>query len=235
MSSKKLVYTISDLRESSIKCVDLLYQSLKKENKDFDFFVVTSSDFTNLDKPYKFLYEYLDSSYVGWLKYTPNLPEGYDAYIYFDSDILCYESLDNLIGDSDFSLVCEKLTMSSRWFSYPFASEDEKNDFKTIKGINAGTYVFKNLEFIDKVRENYKFYNKNLDHKKQAMFEQSCFNYALYEYVKTNSFYDISKYVKLFAKNEVLDETIYHFCGYEGFMDNKLQRMIQFDNLYLSK
>jgi hypothetical protein len=230
----KLVYTVSDLRESSIKCIDLLYQSLLKQNRDIDFFVVTNADYSKLNKPYKFLYDNLQSTYIGWLKYSKSLPLGYDSYIYFDSDILCYELLDNLIGDFDFSLVIEKVPMSTKWFCYPFATESQKIDFQNISGINAGTYVFKNLDFIDKVRHNYRFYDiQNTNHREQAMFEQSCFNYSLIEYVKDNQFYDISKYVRLFANDDISENTIYHFCGYEGFMDNKLKRMLRFNQKYL--
>jgi hypothetical protein len=234
-----LVYTISDLRENSIKCIDLLYKSLLyKNNKKFDFHIITNNpDYKNIitSKSYNIIYEDINSSYVGWLKYTKNLPIGYNHYYYFDSDILCYEDLTCLSSeDKDISLVREDKMMSSEWFCYPYASSYDKNLFNNINGVNAGTYVFNNLDFLKKVREKFEQHDVfSMDIHKQAMFEQSCFNYTVFESLINNNYHDITNYVKLFAKDSSSSHTIYHFCGFEGFMDNKFTRMNIFNQNYI--
>jgi len=233
-----LVYTISDLRENSIKCIDLLYESLLYKNNDnFDFYVVTNNkDYKdiNIYNKYNLIYDDIQSPYIGWLKYTEKLPDNYDNYFYFDSDILCYEDLNNLIStENDISIVKENKPMSNEWFQYPFASDDEKEKFKYINGINAGTYAFKSLDFIKEIRSKFESLDISSDNDHvYAMLEQSCFNYSVFNLLLSNKYTDITKYVRLFAKDDISEHTIYHFCGYEGFMDNKYVRMNRFNKNY---
>jgi hypothetical protein len=210
---------------------------LYKNTENFDFYVVTNNkNFRNIyiSKKYNIIYDDdIKSPYIGWLKYTKKLPINYDYYLYFDSDILCYEKLENIISlDKDLSLVKEDRFMSFNWFNYPYATVEEKEIFKSINGVNAGTYFFKDTSFLNDVRDSFKNHNISSNGKeKLAMFEQSCFNYSVFKYLLNNEYTDITDYVKLFAK-EISNETIYHFCGYEGFMDNKYVRMNNFNNKY---
>lgn len=227
---KILIYTISDLRKTSLKCVDLLYNSLLYNNKvtDFDFYVVTNDlNYKNIDNfKHKFLFDSNNNTYIGWSKFTQSLPDGYDFYLYFDSDILVYESLTNLVLDNDYTIVFEDLKMSNDWFNYPFATDAEKNEFVLLNGINAGTFGFKDLNFLNVVRENCSRYNfDNQNEISQAMFEQSSFNYSFFKIMDKCKYIDITNLVKLHAKEELSDHSIYHFCGYDGFMDNKLRKM----------
>jgi hypothetical protein len=126
--------------------------------------------------------------------------------------------------------------MSYEWFNYPYASPLEKDTFLNINGINAGTFAFKDLSFLDVVNKHcskYDFSNQNqID---QAMFEQSSFNYTVYQ-MSDRKIKDISKIVKLHAKEVLCDGvTIYHFCGYEGYMDSKFNRMNILNKKYLKK
>lgn len=238
MRKKIMIYTISDLRSESLECVDLLYKSLliKNSTDDFDFYVITNDkNYVNFDSDkYKFLFDNNYNSYIGWSKFSESIPKDYEFYLYFDSDILVYESLSNLIGEEDFTIVFEELKMSYLWFNFPYASETEKIVFNNTPGINAGTFGFRDLNFINSVRkycEMYDFSNQNeID---QAKFEQSAFNYCIFKQ-DNKRIKDISKIVKLHAKENISEHSIYHFCGYEGHMNTKLSRMKVVNNKFLN-
>jgi hypothetical protein len=237
--TKYLVYTISDLRDSSVKCIDLLYESLTTENKNFDFYIVTNNpNYKNiqLSDNYNVIYDNINNSpYIGWLKYTNKLPDNYKNHFYFDSDILCYEKLENLSTGKNISVIKENhLMSSSEWFKYPFAKEEDKLKFNIVNGLNAGSFVFKNISFLNQVIEKSKPFDigtTNLE--SQAMFEQSCFNYTCFESLLNNEYDDITSFIRIFAGPEPTEQKIYHFCGWQGHMDNKYSRMKIFHEKYL--
>lgn len=238
--NKYLVYTVSDLRESSIKCTHLLYDSLLQKNDNFDFYIITNNiNYKNIILPleYKIIYDNLDAHYIGWLKYTDKLPDNYQYYFYFDSDILCYEKLENLINDKkDISIVkeLEHSMLNSEWHFYSEASIQDKCSFSMICGINAGSFIFKQKKFLQLVREKYKLYNiTNNDIDNQAKLEQSCFNYTCFDFILNKNYYDITSFVKLWADKKIHDQKIYHFCGWQGFMDDKYSRMKIFHEKYI--
>lgn len=240
--NKYLVYTISDLRESSINCIDLLYQSLIQLNNNFDFYVITNNiNYNNFtfSNNYNIIYDdVINSSYIGWLKYTDKLPDNYEYYFYLDSDILCYENLENLISNGkNISLVKEvENLMSYEWFSYPFASIDDKCIFNAINGINAGSFVFTNKDFLKQVLEN-KYKSIDIDKadiEYQAKFEQSCFNHACFNFLLNKEYHDITSLVQLRPNGEINEKKIYHFCNWQGFMDGKYSRMKGFHEKYIN-
>lgn len=235
--NKYLVYTISDLNELSVKCIDLLYESLALHNQNYDFYVVTNNpNYKNikLSDNYNIIYDNISNSpYIGWLKYTNRLPDNYENYFYFDSDILCYEKLESFVKEKNISLVKENFLMSYKWFNYPFAKEEDKVKFDIVNGVNAGSFVFKNKSFLNEIFEKSKAFDimtPNLEY--QAMFEQSCFNYKCFELVLNNEYYDITSFVKLHAKQEITEQTVYHFCGWQGFMNDKYIKMENFHKKY---
>jgi hypothetical protein len=244
--NKYLVYTISDLKENSINCTNLLHESLKLNNNNFDFYVITNnSNYNNISTNHNIIYDNIDSPYIGWLKYTQKLPDGYSNYFYFDSDILCYEKLENLAKKNNISIVKENIFMSHQWFNYPFAKEADKSKFKNINGINAGLYIFENKSFLREVFEKSKSFDISSKNTiSQAMFEQSCFNYTVFKLI-LNNYYDITSFVKLRPQvcqrgnarglpcGEITAKTIYHFCNWEASMDKKYNKMKIFHKKYI--
>jgi hypothetical protein len=232
MNNKKtLVFTVSDLRETSIGCINLLYESLLKKNSrdDFDFAVVTNIDnnvVPNLNRDFIFINQPMSYSYIGWLKFTNQLPNGYDYYLYLDSDILCFESLEYIKGDAEITVVYEEIPMTNEWFWFNDATDEEKELMLNHKGINAGTFGFRNMDFMNKLSETMSKYNfSQTPTLEQAKFEQTILNYVMFNQLQHNKPKDITEKVLLHAKEELNSHTIYHFCGFDGHMDKKFSRM----------
>lgn len=226
LKDKILVYTISDLSPSSMGCIDLLQQSLQYRNTDFDFYIVTNRLATV--RWWKTIYDPFGfGNYVGWLKYTNLLPDGYDYYIYLDNDILFYEDLYNIL--TPYSFVVEPYRMSTVWFRYPFATRQAKQEMKDVNGLNAGTFVFKDKQFLESVKSLYVQQEfKSIED--EGKFEQKAFNYAIFR--EKLSYLDISNLVQLHA-TEITDKKIYHFCGFDGHMNNKLEKMQVFHKRWI--
>ncbi len=237
---KKLVYTVSDLEESSIGCIHLLYNSLLLTNSesDFDFLVITNNKAqSNLNRQWMVVKVECTKTFVGWARYFDDvIPTGYENYYYFDSDILCYESLDNLKSfDSEFSFMFEEGIISTDWHLYPFSTESEIKEFKKNRALNSGTFVFKNLELLKEVRclfNKFDFNTKSSE--KHAQFEQSCFNYVVYKKYLNRNIFRLDELIKLFPE-ELTSHNIYHFCGFTGNMNSKYERMMEFDKIYRRK
>lgn len=230
MNGKKLVYTVSDLRETSIGCINLLYESLLKKNKksDFDFAVVTNADTSRfeLNPDFITIQQQMHYSYVGWLKFTNKLPDNYDSYLYLDSDILCFDYLEELMSEADVTIVYEDLPMTNEWFWYNNASPEEKALMLESKGINAGTFGFREMNFMNRLYDTMNQYDFSLTPTlEQAKMEQRILNYVMLTEIQTKKPQDITKKVLLHAKEEYGAHTIYHFCGFDGHMDKKFARM----------
>ncbi len=227
---KFCIYTVSDFSEKSSECIDLLYDSLLKKNKlnTFDFYIVTNKNIKN--NKYKIIQESINSNYIGWIKYTENLPDGYDFYLYLDSDILFYENVENIFRKKQISIVYEMLPMSNIWFSSSIANYEEKMHMSQLKGVNAGTFCYENKEFIKEINKLIKieYYTENIY--TQAQIEQSTFNYKIFNILKTDKqiLNDITSIVSLHANDLVKNKYIYHFCGFNGKMEDKYVRMKKF-------
>jgi hypothetical protein len=227
---KFCIYTVSDFSEKSSECIDLLYDSLLKKNKlnTFDFYIVTNKNIKN--NKYKIIQESINSHYIGWIKYTENLPDGYDFYLYLDSDILFYENVENIFRKKQISIVYEMLPMSNIWFSSSIANYEEKMQMSQLKGVNAGTFCYENKEFIKEINKLIKieYYTENIY--TQAQIEQSTFNYKIFNILKTDKqiINDITSTVSLHANDLVKNKYIYHFCGFNGKMEDKYVRMKKF-------
>lgn len=229
---KTLLYTVSDFKNHAIDCIDLLINNIKDSN--FDFAIVSNQ---NIDCKYQIILDEKKYEYIGFLKYSEKIPNGYDQYIYLDSDILYFGHSHELFDSSkDFSIVKEKLLMNTEWFKYPYVncSEYLKNANSNL-GLNAGTFAYKNITFLKEVRDLYSPYitqNIHLD----ARLEQSSYNFALSNIVEFDfsKCYDLTDKTILFADQHPFyqDRTIYHFCGFSNEMQSKFFKMKNFyDNI----
>lgn len=228
---KTLLYTISDFSFKAKECIELMYNSIN-QTKDFDFVVVTNNK--NYPKNLPVIVDDSNINYIGDLKYSSKIPEGYSRYIYLDSDILFFGSINELYDDREYSLVFELgKPMSLEFFSYPFSDNNHKIIEKNLTGINAGTFSFKNYYFLKEVREKINNIKLNNDHL-SARYEQSAFNYVISKSVNYNFslIKDLTPITSLFAQNNPYNENkkIYHFCGFNGNMVSKYNLMEKFNN-----
>jgi len=230
---KYLVYTVSDFSDYAEACIKYLYESIIYNNNrsNFDFCVVSNK---NLKSNFDIIFDENDSNYIGWSKYTKKLPEGYDGYLYLDSDILFNEKIENMFGEHDNSVVCESHSMLSPWFMFALCTEEEKKEMSKINGFNAGTFSFKKKEVLmdintvcDKIK------NKNLNTIQQACTEQTCFNYWVFNCLKKKMiFNNLTKMVQLHVTERQYEKSIFHFCGFTGNMKDKCERMEKFIERY---
>jgi len=228
---KYLVYTVSDFSDGAEECISILYNSiLKRNNKsNFDFVVVT-----NKSRQSKFnlvIDDSVESNYIGWLKYTNKLPEGYDGYLYLDSDIIFYEKIKNMFGSHQISVIYENSPMSCSWFMFDMATDEEKQKMMNIKGCNAGTFSFTDKIILEKINNLCKLINfKNLNILDQAKAEQSCFNYFIFSlHQQQISLNNITSFIQLHVVEEKeKNKSIFHFCGFDGGMVDKHKKMKKF-------
>jgi hypothetical protein len=224
---KILLYTVSDFKSGSIDCIDMMLSKIK--DKNFDFLIISNREeackySTIVDKSF--------GEYAGFLKYSSSIPRNYDQYVYLDSDILYLGHLHDLFNDSLISITKENLPMNQEWFKYPFDnSEEYLSKIYQMKGVNAGSFCFKDIGFIDLVRSFFISHITN-DVMFNAMLEQSSFNYALCKYLNfdfTNIF-DFTEQTQLFAHQHPFSDNkkLYHFCGFDNSMNGKIKKMIQF-------
>jgi hypothetical protein len=112
----------------------------------------------------------------------------------------------------------------------------EKFKYKTIvdnNGLNAGTFCFKNLNFLSLVRSLYEPFISGEPHA-DARLEQSSYNYAVCKYVAFDFSlcFNLSSVVKLFASDcwFTPEKKLYHFCGFSNEMFSKFIKMSNFLN-----
>lgn len=225
---KTLLYTVSDFKNNALDCINLLLSNIK--NKDFDFAIVSNKNHTCQypvivdDKPY---------NYIGFLKYSEYIPSGYDQYIYLDSDILFFGNIIDLFhSEKQFSIVKEKLLMNTEWFKYPYLNSLEYiSQAGSTLGLNAGTFAYKNIDFLSKVRYLFEPFISQDTHV-DARLEQSSYNLALSSIVNFDfsQCHDLTDTTVLFADqfDYQKDKTIYHFCGFSNEMQSKLFKMKKF-------
>ena len=241
---KICLYTISDLNPESIQCVDMLYDSIFSQtiNKQYniDFYVVSNKLPTHYIKYNCILSEYNDAHIV-YSRYTSNLPSGYDKYIYLDSDILFFDDILSIIDNRyDFGLVTEGDIgcMNSDWWRYPFCKQEDIEIFDSLKGINSGTFVLSNKEYLTEVSKLFIPYLhlwKTKDGSENAMFEQSCFNYFIAKKcgASLDNCYLLTDKIELHcADKPPSHKKIHHFTGFGFGMSKKLKYMQKFKSMY---
>ena len=232
---KILVYTISDFKPFAINCIDLLFSNLVLDNRSqIDFCIVTSKEHSkNIpDINVNVVVDDFSPKYIGFLKYSKSIPIGYGAYIYLDSDIIDFGSpVDLISSDKKFSTVSENLLMSNEWFKYNNAAQNHLPLFEGMNGLNAGSFCFKDILFLEKVRNLYEPFVTGDVHS-DARLEQSSFNYAICQ--ETNfdlsCCFDLSPITRLFASDykRTHDKKLYHFCGFSNEMASKFYKMKSF-------
>ena len=230
-----LVYTATDFNEESHKCIDLLVENMTLP-ENVDFCVIS-----NNPSPEGFKHKViLDSRYYlygGFLKYSKLIPKGYDYYLFLDPDIIYFGNPMDLIDPTkDFTIVTEeRQNMCQEWFEYKRAPNMDRLKFTMLKGLNAGTFGFKDLGFTDRVRSLYETHIQTIL-PGDAILEQSSYNYGIclatdFEMGKCN---DIAQKVQLFAGyNPInLDKPFHHFCGFNKTMVDKYEEMASLIRVY---
>jgi hypothetical protein len=162
-------------------------------------------------------------------KYSDVLPEGYDNYIYLDSDILVDDKISSIIKDGMINVVPEQnLVGENFWHKPEFCTDEEKYIYEK-RALNAGTFSFPDKSFVEGVKkallDNITTIGGNF-----APFEQSCFNYCAHIFDYDLNFLNC---VKLHCHDNTKKEEgikIYHFCGYSGSMIGKYRAMEKFIN-----
>ena len=230
---KTLLYTISDFKQGSIDCIRMMRNSIIGD--DFDFVIIANKE---IDCEYDIIQDKTDDNYIGFLKYSSKIPDGYDQYVYLDSDILFFGSISNFYSNQEFSIVFEDLKMNSQcsshryWFKYPYDNSDQYNyNIKNLYGINAGSFAFKNILFLSKVRSYFEKFKSN-DVLNNAILEQSSFNYAL---CIENNFdfsncFNFTNQSIIHAKSDSFckNKQLYHFAGFTNSMIHKKETMEKF-------
>jgi hypothetical protein len=223
-----LVYTATDFNEESHKCIDLLVANMTlPDNVDF---CVMSNKPGPEGFSHKVIVDPKDYLYGGFLKYSALIPKGYDYYLFLDPDIIYFGNPMDLIDPTkDFTIVTEERhDMSREWFEYKRAPNLDRLKFTMLKGINAGTFGFKDLGFTAKVRSLFEPYIQTIL-PDDAILEQSSYNYGIclstnFEMSKCN---DIAQKVQLFAGYNPIDpmKQLFHFCGFKKSMVDKYSEM----------
>lgn len=234
---KVCIYTISDLKEYSIKCIDLLVSSLNT-NIPYDFFVISNK---NEACKYSLIYDtnYF-SDYVGYLKYSPLIPKNYQYYIYLDSDILYFDKISLLIPyNQKFSLVKEHCTISTNdWYYFDKVTDNTDRDLlQKCQAINAGSFAYSS-DMLESLTKAYSMYSEhhNNDNLFNAKLEQQLYNYIVHKFFAfdVSQCKDITPITELFAQHKEPSDnkTLYHFCGFSGEMVSKYHFMRDFYDKY---
>ena len=242
---KKLVYTTCDFSPNSYNCTELLYRTLTINNSNFDFYIVSNKN----SEQSKFPIIVEDSPnrkvLANW-KYTDLMPKGYDQYFYLDSDILCFGKLEDLCDTSDISLCSDKdvLMSDSEYYCYPYATPEEKIEMKKHHGFCAGSFGFKNLEFLSDIRNLIEPKLKNpsvpdgLSQNERfemilsdCALDQTSLNYWIFKRLPDLKYYDFCDKTLIRPDDPVRrytsDKILYHFCGFRAEMNSKYERMRQ--------
>ena len=230
MPTKTLVYTVSDFSQYAEECINMLVENMEI-TENIDFCVVANKSPSSSFK-HDVIQTSHNSNYIGFLKYFPKLPD-YEQYIYLDSDILLFGSPLKLISDkTNFSIVVEKKgKLRDAWHSFHIS---DKQTIPDAYGLNAGTFAFKDKQFLIEINNLLKAqYKPNYSKTQNARLEQSIFNSLVGEKCNFNwaEFTELSDTTKLhvpsgFEYNPNIQ--IYHFCHWNGNMLTKYQRMNDF-------
>ena len=236
--NKLFIYTVSDFKPGSIECIEMLFSSLlKEENDNVDLYIITNKEpYKEIDKRIKIIQDNSENAdkFIGFLKFSDKIPHGYNYYIYLDSDILYYgKSFDLFNNRCEFSIVRDDwVAMTHPWHFYQKCTHEESEKMKNLNGINSGTFGYKNIGFIEKVR---KLYESDItsDLMSSIKLEQSSFNYAICKELDFNiddRVFDLTSKALLFAAGKQFnkEKTIYHFNGFTNEMNSKSNAMKSF-------
>ena len=224
---KILVYTVSDFKTNALDCIKLMLSSFSKIN--FDFRIITN----NITyKEYEdIIYDQFQCEYIGFLKYSKNIPDGYDRYVYLDSDILYFGNVEELFSDKDYSCVIEQLPMTNEWFLYKKHTEEYLENIKNLNGFNAGTFSFRDINFLKKVRDSFEPHIVNHTHY-DARLEQSGYNFIISQEINfdINKMHNLTDITQLFSTigSHQENKKLYHFCGFSNEMQSKFYKMKNF-------
>lgn len=236
---KICLYTVSNFNPGSLDCINLLIDSIT--DNDYNFYILSNNTFYS-NTNYNIVYDTtIVSDYVGYLKYSPNIPKDYDYYVYLDSDILLFDKISSLVcANKEFSIVREKCLVSENkeWFYFNHILDREDiYKIQNAQALNAGSFAFRHDQFsvIEKIYTYYKTYhNHNTNH--NVRLEQGIYNFVINKHsdYQLKNCYDITDKAVLFASNkEFIDnKTLYHFCGYTNEMITKYNNMKAFYDKY---
>lgn len=239
--NNNLFYTISNLTDNSIKCIELLYKSLVSKIPNANFKIVVDVKDSSTNTPQHLLdkilfvdiskYKYNEVFCLKFVKEIFDQP--YDYFCYLDSDILYF--LDNYSFSPDYNYFChEKGTLVSKFFT-DYWPEPINIDKTKYKGINSGFFAINKetgLALNNFMTEN--LYNA---HNPMWWIEQNMFNLFVYKQIFLENhkykWIDYSNKIELFAQRmksntKFIDNKLYHFCGKTGNMERKYQKMTNF-------
>jgi hypothetical protein len=224
---KILLYTISDFKPMAKECIDLLLSSITFDIP-VDFMIISDADKNNIN-------------YIGVLKYSPNIPDNYDYYIYLDSDILYFDKISKLINSNKkYTLVYENTKIKKNpWWYFKYSNTDTSL-LEESQAINAGSFCFARSEYkiLNDIYATYHNHIKSNVHE-NAKLEQAIFNYYIYQNInfETQHVHDITHMTRLFASDHQLEDNkkLYHFCGFTNTMDSKYSNMKKLYDQYISQ
>lgn len=241
---KTFVYTTCDFSSNSYNCTELLYRSLTVNNSNFDFYIVSNKT-SEMSKFPVIVEDNPNRKILANWKYTDLIPKGYDQYFYLDSDILFFGKFEDLCDESDISICSSKdaLMSDSDYYCYPYATDEEKNEMKKYYGFCAGSFGFKNLEFLSDIRNliEPKLQNPSIpdgisQNKRFEMIlsdcilDQTSFNYWILKRLPNFKYFDFSDRMLMRPDDPFRrytdDKILYHFCGFRAEMNSKYERMI---------
>lgn len=242
---KILLYTVSDFAPGTMECIDLLLKSLGDQK--YDFCIVSNK---TQNSKYKVYYDIAyPEKYIGGIKYhTKLLPKNYDYYIYFDSDILYFGKLVDLLpaNKNQLSVVEENPNKiyQSDWWHYAhqyYVDFNDTNYFMNSQALNAGTFIYDRYT-LNTISRIYKLFLDTCSkvRKNEGRLEQSIYNYFIHQELKNHNipvYKNLSALTQLHAHNYIYDEskTLYHFCGFFGEMSIKYQNMKKLYDQYIQQ
>lgn len=228
---KILVYTASDFSSGAQKCLPLLRDCFIAQDCDFKIVTNKKEYVTGAD----IIYDDFKGNFAGLLKYSKNIPRGYDKYIYTDLDVLFFGDVLDLVNTKEYSCVIEDLPMLSEWFQYPHAEAEHLERISHLKGFNSGVFSFEDLGFLAAIREAYSAHVTN-NMMKDAQLDQTSLNYILSKKLgySTEKLYDLASITQMFADESSYSahKKVYHFCGFAKGLETKAQQMKTFLSNY---
>lgn len=237
MPNKIFIYTVSDFKNKAVECIEMMFAPFLKQNDENIKLAIIANkkcDILINEKIEVIIDNDINSSkYIGFLKYSKNIPNGYRYYLYIDSDILLLGNKEILTNtEFEYTIVQEEwLKMTNHWHCYKYCTAEEFKKMSNLNGINAGTFGYKDIKFLSLVRNLHsKYITNNLI--ENAMLEQSSFNYAICKKLNFNleNVLNLTNKTCFFAQDRCFDKEkiIYHFNGFSNQMESKYQMMKNF-------
>lgn len=217
---KPYVYTVVGGHGASFRCAELLRQSLDVWNAGkYDWATYTAPACLR--------------PYAGVHKLMIDLPPGRPCYLYLDADVLFLDSLDLACASitnniADLAVAFERQPMTNCWFRYPHASPANVRIMARRRGINGGSFAFRDPEFLYRAFDLFRRATRRPpvpgEVAKSAALEQSAINYAWL----TGNYRTWTFDVEFRPERSTQSRGIFHFLGGAGNMADKLLRMQRF-------